>query len=73
MDSWWEWLFGRRHQPTRAERARVNAAVVAEIRQESAIVQAEARQRRRSIEAAVRELMATQAERGEEGDHVGFD
>lgn len=54
-------------------RARINQEAVGQIRQESAVAIAEVRQRRRSLEAAVRELMTTQAERGEEDDHVGSD
>lgn len=57
----WHWPWTRRPDP----RA-VTAEIVGRVRQEAAADIATVRQGRRSLEAAIRQLMATQAERGED-------
>jgi hypothetical protein len=56
---WWPW--GRRH---RREDALADA--VGEQRQEQAVMLATIRQKRRSLDDAVREMIATQRERGDD-------
>lgn len=59
----WRWPWARR-----AERRTEQEAAAGQIRQEAAVAFAELRFHRRSLDAAITQMMQTQAERAEESE-----